>query len=82
LDNTQITDDRELAGFFLGWLFEGVGVTAPLETRYARSGEISIAYRVLGEGPIDLVLVPGIVSHVEFLLKGVPGEWRLLAVAA
>ena len=37
-------------------------MTAPPETRFARSGEISIAYRVLGEGPIDLVLVPGIVS--------------------
>ncbi|HXW64982.1 MAG TPA: adenylate/guanylate cyclase domain-containing protein [Burkholderiaceae bacterium] len=36
-------------------------------TRYANSGEVSIAYQVMGEGPVDLVLVPGIVSHVEFL---------------
>src|SRR5690242_14164537 len=35
------------------------------ETRYAKSGPVSIAYQVLGEGPIDLVLVPGFVSHVE-----------------
>ena len=34
-------------------------------TRYARSGPISVAYQVLGEGAIDLVLVPGFVSHVE-----------------
>jgi pimeloyl-ACP methyl ester carboxylesterase/DNA-binding CsgD family transcriptional regulator len=34
-------------------------------TRYARSGPVSVAYQVLGEGEIDLVLVPGFVSHVE-----------------
>ena len=34
-------------------------------TRYARSGPVSIAYQVVGEGAIDLVLVPGFVSHVE-----------------
>ena len=36
------------------------------ETRYARSGELRIAYQVLGDGPIDLVHVPGWVSHVEY----------------
>jgi pimeloyl-ACP methyl ester carboxylesterase/DNA-binding CsgD family transcriptional regulator len=35
------------------------------ETRYARSGAVSIAYQVLGDGPLDVVLVPGFVSHVE-----------------
>ncbi len=35
------------------------------ETRYARSGPVSVAYQVVGEGAIDLVLVPGFVSHVE-----------------
>jgi pimeloyl-ACP methyl ester carboxylesterase/DNA-binding CsgD family transcriptional regulator len=35
------------------------------ETKYAKSGPVSIAYQVLGEGPTDLVLVPGFVSHVE-----------------
>jgi pimeloyl-ACP methyl ester carboxylesterase/DNA-binding CsgD family transcriptional regulator len=34
-------------------------------TRYAKSGPISVAYQVIGEGAIDLVLVPGFVSHVE-----------------
>jgi len=33
--------------------------------RYARSGDLSIAYQVTGDGPIDLVLVPGWVSHLE-----------------
>ena len=35
------------------------------ETRYAQSGDVSIAYRVLGEGPFDLVYVPPAVSNVE-----------------
>ena len=35
------------------------------ETRYARSGGVSIAYQVVGDGPFDLVLVPGFVSNVE-----------------
>jgi len=34
------------------------------ETRYARSGDLSIAYQVSGKGP-DLVFVPGSLSHVE-----------------
>jgi len=40
-------------------------VTEP-ETQYARSGEVHIAYQVLGDGPLDLVFVPGFVSHLEF----------------
>ena len=36
------------------------------ETRYAQSGDVSIAYQVMGDGPIDLILVPGYVSHIEF----------------
>ena len=38
-----------------------------LETRYARSGDVSIAYQVVGEGPFDLVYVPGWVSNVELM---------------
>jgi len=36
------------------------------DTRYAQSGELSIAYQVIGDGPRDLIYVPGVVSHVEF----------------
>jgi class 3 adenylate cyclase len=36
-------------------------------TRYAVSGDINIAYQTMGDGPIDIVMVPGIISHVEFL---------------
>ena len=35
------------------------------QTRYARSGKVNIAYQVTGEGPLDLVYVPGWVSHIE-----------------
>ena len=34
-------------------------------TRYAKSGDVHIAYQVFGSGPIDLVVVPGFVSHIE-----------------
>jgi pimeloyl-ACP methyl ester carboxylesterase len=33
--------------------------------RYARSGKLSIAYQVSGDGPVDVLLVPGFVSHLE-----------------
>ena len=35
------------------------------DTKYASSGGINIAYQVIGEGPLDLVLVPGWVSNIE-----------------
>jgi hypothetical protein len=35
------------------------------EIRYARSGEVHIAYRVFGDGPRDLVLIPSTLSHAE-----------------
>jgi class 3 adenylate cyclase len=35
------------------------------ETRYARSGDVSIAYQVVGDGPFDVVFVPPATSHVE-----------------
>jgi len=40
-----------------------------VETRYARSGEVNIAYQVFGSGPVDLVFVMGWVSHLEFFWK-------------
>jgi pimeloyl-ACP methyl ester carboxylesterase/class 3 adenylate cyclase len=35
------------------------------ETRYAHSGDLSIAYQVIGSGPIDLMVVPGWISNIE-----------------
>src|SRR5262249_4361416 len=40
------------------------GMEAP-EVRYAKSGAVNIAYSVVGEGPRDVVLVPGFISHLE-----------------
>jgi class 3 adenylate cyclase len=37
----------------------------PPETRYAKSGELRIAYQVVGSGPFDLVFVPGFVSNID-----------------
>jgi class 3 adenylate cyclase/predicted esterase len=34
-------------------------------TRYARSGELNIAYQVFGDGPLDLVVIPGFISHLD-----------------
>ena len=35
------------------------------QIRYARSGDLSIAYQVVGDGPRDIVLVPGWISNIE-----------------
>jgi pimeloyl-ACP methyl ester carboxylesterase len=35
-------------------------------TRYARSGELNIAYQVVGDGPLDIVYVPGWVSNLDY----------------
>jgi class 3 adenylate cyclase len=49
----------------------------PLEIRYAKSGDVNIAYAVSGEGPLDLVFVPGFVSHLELDTEQ-PGYAHLL----
>jgi class 3 adenylate cyclase len=40
------------------------------QVQYARGGGAAIAYSVAGDGPLDLVYVPGYVSHVEYLWEG------------
>jgi pimeloyl-ACP methyl ester carboxylesterase len=50
-------------------------VEAP-EIRYAKTRDgVSIAYGVLGEGPLDLLCIPGFVSHLEVLFEA-PGAER------
>ncbi|HSF96731.1 MAG TPA: adenylate/guanylate cyclase domain-containing protein [Thermohalobaculum sp.] len=39
------------------------------ETQYAESGGLSIAYQIWGEGKGNIVLVPGIISHLEYSLE-------------
>jgi pimeloyl-ACP methyl ester carboxylesterase len=48
-------------------------VTVP-ETRYAKSGDVNIAYQVTGEGPFDLIFVPGYVTHLEL-------HWKMASFA-
>jgi class 3 adenylate cyclase/alpha-beta hydrolase superfamily lysophospholipase len=47
------------------------------ETRYAQSGDVSIAYHVAGRGPLDLLIVPGFISHLEQAWED-PGYSRFL----
>ncbi|TIT03074.1 alpha/beta fold hydrolase [Mesorhizobium sp.] len=37
----------------------------PIETRYALSGDVRIAYQVVGQGSFDLVFVPGFISNLD-----------------
>jgi hypothetical protein len=37
----------------------------PPPVRYAKSGELFIAYQVTGNGPVDLIWAPGALSHLE-----------------
>lgn len=37
------------------------------DIKYAKNGDVHIAYRIFGDGPRDIVLVPGTISHVELL---------------
>jgi class 3 adenylate cyclase len=53
----------------------------PPETRYAQSGDVNIAYQVMGDGPIDIILVPGLTSNIEMFheLPGYTATLRRLA---
>src|SRR3954451_4661864 len=42
---------------------------------YARSGDVTLAYRTIGDGDVDLLFVPGILSHIEVVLEE-PGMGR------
>jgi class 3 adenylate cyclase len=55
--------------------------TALPTTRYAMSGDVNIAYQIMGNGPIDIFIVTGSVSHVEFLheIKGYTAFMRRLS---
>jgi pimeloyl-ACP methyl ester carboxylesterase len=54
------------------------------ETRYAVSGDVNIAYQAMGAGPVDIIMVPGFVSHVEFMheLAGYTAFLRRLSTFA
>jgi hypothetical protein len=55
----------------VGWVIhncEGHGMLAVMRpnTRYARSGELNIAYQVIGDGPLDIIYVPGFGSNLDY----------------
>jgi len=47
------------------------GMSVRPRTCYARAGEAHVAYQVTGEGPIDLVLTPGFISHLDLQWESV-----------
>lgn len=53
-------------------------------TQYAKSGEVNIAYQVVGNGPRDLVYVPGWISNVELMWDDpvLASIWRRLSTFA
>jgi pimeloyl-ACP methyl ester carboxylesterase/DNA-binding CsgD family transcriptional regulator len=48
------------------------------ETRYARNGDVHLAYQIVGEGPLDLVYVPGFINNLDLQWED-PGYARLLS---
>src|SRR5579871_3846955 len=52
------------------------------QTKYARNGDVHIAYRVFGEGPRDIILVPGTISHVELFWELPVNEYLLNRLTA
>jgi pimeloyl-ACP methyl ester carboxylesterase len=45
--------------------------------KYAKSGDVHLAYRIFGEGPRDIVLVPGTLSHAEMSWERGPAKHLL-----
>ncbi|MDX2166271.1 MAG: adenylate/guanylate cyclase domain-containing protein [Deltaproteobacteria bacterium] len=45
------------------------------EIRYARCGGLNLAYQVIGEGPLDILEVPGLLNHIEVIWEN-PGLVR------
>jgi class 3 adenylate cyclase len=54
------------------------------DVRWAQNGDVSLAFRVLGDGPVDLVFLGGIASHIEVLLEepGLRRWWERLGSIA
>ena len=36
-----------------------------IDVRYARNGKVAIAFQVVGDGPIDLIFLPGFINNIE-----------------
>ena len=67
LIGTARVSDEALTTSVLSESATKVTSSYPPVTKYAKSGDVNIAYQVIGEGPIDLVFVSGWVSHLEYM---------------
>lgn len=52
------------------------------EIRYARTGDTSIAYQIVGDGPFDLVFVPGLLSHLDLIWDDPVESWFFQRLAS
>ncbi len=52
------------------------------ETRYTSSGDVNIAFQVVGEGPLDLVFIPSMTHHVELVWENPPQAQFLARLAS
>ncbi len=78
-DDDDALDARQIHSLLPGTaarVINAIDVTAtetpllrPPETMYARSGDVNIAYQVIGDAPLDLVFVMGWVSHLEYFWR-------------
>jgi pimeloyl-ACP methyl ester carboxylesterase/DNA-binding winged helix-turn-helix (wHTH) protein len=74
-DDDEELDSRQISSLLPGAakVIDVTPVTTPLmrppETMYARSGDVNIAYQVIGDAPLDLVFVMGWVSHLEYFWR-------------
>jgi pimeloyl-ACP methyl ester carboxylesterase/DNA-binding winged helix-turn-helix (wHTH) protein len=74
-DDDDELDSRQISSLLPGAakVIDVTPVATPLlrppETMYARSGDVNIAYQVIGDAPLDLVFVMGWVSHLEYFWR-------------
>jgi pimeloyl-ACP methyl ester carboxylesterase len=52
------------------------------ETKYAKSGDVHLAYRVFGDGPLDIIMIPGTLSHAELYWELPANRYMLTRLAA
>src|SRR5204862_6868612 len=51
-------------------------------TRYAKSAAVHTAYQVFGDGPFDLVFVPGWLSHLDLIWENPLSSWFFTRLAS
>ena len=68
-DQGPITSERETERMEVSPATLAPALQRPPETMYALSGDVNIAYQVIGNAPLDLVFVMGWVSHLEYFWR-------------